>query len=201
MNKTLLELKKLDLSRNDKKIISEMSLCVYDFSVINIFGQNGSGKTSLLKMLVGITEPTSGEIINNIDSLELQSFAYVGHKYGIKKNLTLSENLVYGDSEKMTDQNKIDEIIARYEMLDFKDYLIKDLSHGQQKKVSLMKASISDAKVWIIDEPYSALDKNAVKILDESIYKHIAEKGSVIMTNHEPIINKSFKITNVDINR
>ena len=89
MNKTLLELKKLDLSRNDKKIISEMSLCVYDFSVINIFGQNGSGKTSLLKMLVGITEPTGGEIINNIDSLELQSFAYIGHKYGIKKNLTL----------------------------------------------------------------------------------------------------------------
>ena len=201
MNKTLLELKKINLSRNDKKIIPEISLCVYDSSVINIFGQNGSGKTSLLKMLVGITEPTGGEIINNIDSLQLQNFAYVGHKYGIKKNLTLSENLVYGDSEKMTDQNKIDEVIASYEMLDFKDYLTKDLSHGQQKKVSLMKASISDAKVWMIDEPYSALDKSAIMVLDELIYKHIAEKGSVIMTNHEPIINKSFKITNVDINR
>ena len=201
MNKTLLELKKINLSRNDKKIISEMSLCVYDSSVINIFGQNGSGKTSLLKMLVGITEPTGGEIINNIDSLQLQNFAYVGHKYGIKKNLTLLENLVYGDSEKMTDQNKIDEVIDSYEMLDFKDYLTKYLSHGQQKKVSLMKASISNARVWIIDEPYSALDKNAITVLDESIYKHIAEKGSVIMTSHEPIINKSFKITNVEINK
>ena len=74
------KLKKINLSRNDKKIISEISLCVYDSSVINIFGQNGSGKTSLLKMLVGITEPTGGEIINNIDSLQLQNFAYVGHK-------------------------------------------------------------------------------------------------------------------------
>ena len=66
MNKVLVELKNINLSRNNKEIISNMSLSLYSSSVINIFGQNGSGKTSLLKILVGITEPSSGNVIYNI---------------------------------------------------------------------------------------------------------------------------------------
>ena len=97
MNKALVELKNISLLRNDKVIISNMSLSLYNSSVINIFGHNGSGKTSLLKILVGITEPTSGDVINNIEEQQ-NDISYIGHKYGIKSNLTLNENLLFGYS-------------------------------------------------------------------------------------------------------
>ena len=201
MNKALIELKNVNLSRNDKTIISNISLSIYSSSVINIFGHNGSGKTSLLKMLVGITEPTSGHVISNIDEEKQKDISYIGHKYGIKNNLTLNENLLYENSDSLNDQASIDEMISRYNMNKYKDYLIKYLSHGQQKKVSLMRANISGAKIWVIDEPYSALDKDAIMTLDRSIHEHIISDGSVIMTNHERISGKEFDITNMDISK
>ena len=198
MNNPLIQLKDISLSRNDKSIIRDMSLNVNSSSVLNIYGHNGSGKTTLLKILAGITEPTSGEIINNIN--QYSAFAYIGHKHGIKNNLTLNENLLYGDSEKFYDQNRIDKVIDTYNMSKYKNYLAKNLSHGQQKKISLMKANISSSPIWVIDEPYSALDKDSVSIVDQSICDHIKNEGAVIMSNHELITNKPFNIDNIEIN-
>jgi heme exporter protein A len=198
MNNLLIQLKDISLSRNDKSIIRDMSLDINSSTVLNIYGHNGSGKTTLLKILTGITEPTSGEIINNID--QCGSFAYIGHKHGIKNNLTLNENLLYGDSENFYDQNMIDKVIDTYNMGKYKNYLAKNLSHGQQKKISLMKANISSSRIWVIDEPYSALDKDSVCIVDQSICDHIKSEGAVIMSNHELITNKPFNINNIEIN-
>ena len=111
MNKVLVELKNINLSRNNKEIISNMSLSLYSSSVINIFGQNGSGKTSLLKILVGITEPSSGNVIYNIEEAKQNGISYIGHRYGVKNNLTLNENLLYGNSNYLVEQSDIDEMI------------------------------------------------------------------------------------------
>jgi heme exporter protein A len=108
--------------------------------------------------------------------------------------------LLYGDSEKFYDQNRIDEVIDTYNMSKYKNYLAKNLSHGQQKKISLMKANISSSPIWVIDEPYSALDKDSVSIVDQSICDHIKNEGAVIMSNHELITNKPFNIDNIEIN-
>jgi len=198
MNNLLIQLKDISLSRNDKSIIRDMSLDINSSTVLNIYGHNGSGKTTLLKILSGITEPTSGKIINNID--QYGSIAYIGHKHGIKNNLTLNENLLYGDSENFYDQNMIDKVIDTYNMGKYKNYLAKNLSHGQQKKISIMKANISSSRIWVIDEPYSALDKDSVCIVDQSICDHINSEGAVIMSNHELITNKPFNINNIEIN-
>ena len=90
-------------------------------------------------------------------------------------------------------------MIARFHMDEYKNYLTKYLSHGQQKKVSLIRSSISVAKIWVIDEPYSALDKEAVSILDNCIVEHVKHDGVVIMTNHEAIDNISVKVSNIKI--
>ena len=199
MNDTLLEMKNISLSRNDNPILSNINLELNPSSVINIHGRNGCGKTSLLKIIVGITEPTDGIINNNILSDDNKNITYIGHKHGIKNNLTLSENILFEPSIYNGKQKNIDDMIKRYQMGKYKDYLSKNLSHGQQKKISLIKAGLSNAKVWVIDEPYSALDKDAIKILDSCIYEHLCNQGSVIMTNHEPITDKEYKVINFKI--
>ena len=199
MTDPLLEIKNISLSRNDNPILSNINLELDSSSVINIHGRNGCGKTSLLKIIVGITEPTDGIINNNILSDDDKNITYIGHKHGIKNNLTLSENILFEPSIYNGKQKNIDDMIKRYQMGKYKDYLSKNLSHGQQKKISLIKAGLSNAKVWVIDEPYSALDKDAIKILDSCIYEHLCNQGSVIMTNHEPITDKEYKVINFKI--
>ena len=199
MNKALLEIDKVCLTRNDISVISDFSLSVYSPSVTNIYGRNGSGKTSLLKILVGITEPSGGSVINHARVTDQYNIAYVGHKYGIKGNLTVNENLEYEPKRGGGNQTRIKNMITKFHMDKYKNYLTKYLSHGQQKKVSLIRASISDAKIWVIDEPYSALDKEAVTILDNCIVDHLRQDGIVIMTNHEAIDNKDFKVSNIKI--
>ena len=199
MTDPLLEIKNISLSRNDNPILSNINLELDASSVINIHGRNGCGKTSLLKIIVGITEPTDGIINNIILSYDNKNITYIGHKHGIKNNLTLSENILFEPSIYNGKQKNIDDMIKRYQMGKYKDYLSKNLSHGQQKKISLIKAGLSNAKVWVIDEPYSALDKDAIKILDSCIYEHLCNQGSVIMTNHEPITDKEYKVINFKI--
>jgi len=199
MTDPLLEVKNISLSRNDNSILSNINLELNTSSVINIHGRNGCGKTSLLKIIVGITEPTGGVINNNILSDDNKNITYIGHKHGIKNNLTLSENILFEPSIYNDKQKNIDDMIKRYQMDKYKDYLSKNLSHGQQKKISLIKASLSNAKVWVIDEPYSALDKDAIKILDSCINEHLSNQGSVIMTNHEPITDKEYKVVNFKV--
>ena len=199
MTDPLLEIKNISLSRNDNPILSNINLELDSSSVINIHGRNGCGKTSLLKIIVGMTEPTDGIINNNILSDDNKNITYIGHKHGIKNNLTLSENILFEPSIYNGKQKNIDDMIKRYQMGKYKDYLSKNLSHGQQKKISLIKAGLSNAKVWVIDEPYSALDKDAIKILDSCIYEHLCNQGSVIMTNHEPITDKEYKVINFKI--
>ncbi len=199
MDKALLEINNVCLTRNDISVISDFSLNIYSSSVTNIYGRNGSGKTSLLKMMVGITEPSSGSVINHAQVDDERNISYVGHKYGIKSNLTVKENLNYETKNNGGKQTIVNDMIARFHMDEYKNYLTKYLSHGQQKKVSLIRASISDAKIWVIDEPYSALDKEAVSMLDNCIMEHVKHDGVVIMTNHEALDNKSFKVSNIKI--
>ena len=201
MTDSLLEMKNISLTRNDNSILSNINLELNTSSVINIHGRNGCGKTSLLKIIVGITEPTGGVINNNILSDDNKNITYIGHKHGIKNNLTLSENILFEPSIYNDKQKNIDDMIKRYQMNKYKDYLSKNLSHGQQKKISLIKASLCNARVWVIDEPYSALDKDAIKILDSCIHEHLSSQGSVIMTNHEPITDKEYKVVNFKIDR
>mgnify|MGYP001190915129 FL=1 len=77
-------------------------------------------------------------------------------------------------------------------MMNYKNTLVKNLSHGQQKKVSLMKTIIADAKVWILDEPYSALDAESIKIFDMTIENYVKQEGSVVVTNHKKITENSW---------
>ena len=97
-------------------------------------------------------------------------------------------------------QQLIDKAIDIYGMTKYKNTLIKYLSHGQQKRASLMKTLITNSKLWIIDEPYSALDDEAIEMFNETAKNHLNNNGSLIITNHKPITNTFPNVINFKLN-
>ena len=189
---SLLESKNLSLMRNDRYIIRDLSIEISPKTVVNIFGNNGSGKTSFLKVLSGITEKTNGEISrNNVDVI------YVGHKNGLKSNLTIHENLALDNlQDRVISSDEIDNVIRKYQMIDYRDTLVKNLSHGQQKRVCLMRTIIINSNLWLLDEPYSALDSKGIDILNNTIKEAVTNGVAVLMTNHKKIEIEELNVKN-----
>jgi heme exporter protein A len=202
MQEKIITANNLTLYRNDTAIFSDISIDILKSQITNIYGHNGSGKTSLLKILVGITEATNGEVKNVSNDVELfNRTIYIGHKYGLKNNLSINENLIYLQSfYGINQQQLIDKAIDIYGMTKYKNTLIKYLSHGQQKRASLMKTLITNSKLWIIDEPYSALDDEAIEMFNETAKNHLNNNGSLIITNHKPITNIFPNVINFKLN-
>ena len=196
MNNHILNLKGISVEKNDVCILEDINLEIKQGDFLNIYGSNGAGKTTLLKLLSGLTEPTAGEIKFNNDDFMDKVFI-LGHKNGIKLNLTVLENLQFISNNQ--DIKKIKSIIEKYELTSKMNILTKYLSHGQQKRVALMKAMINDYDVWLLDEPYSGLDQAGEEILDKILINHIKNSGAVVITNHKEIKKEKINIKNYKI--
>ena len=196
MNNHILNLKGISVEKNDVCILEDINLEIKQGDFLNIYGSNGAGKTTLLKLLSGLTEPTAGEIKFNNDDFMDKVFI-LGHKNGIKLNLTVLENLQFISNNQ--DIKKIKSIIEKYELTSKMNILTKYLSHGQQKRVALMKAMINDYDIWLLDEPYSGLDQAGEEILDEILINHIKNSGAVVITNHKEIKKEKINIKNYKI--
>ena len=196
MNNHILNLKGISVEKNDICILEDINLEIKQGDFLNIYGSNGAGKTTLLKLLSGLTEPTAGEIKFNNDDFMDKVFI-LGHKNGIKLNLTVLENLQFISNNQ--DIKKIKSVIEKYELTSKMNTLAKYLSHGQQKRVALMKAMINDYDVWLLDEPYSGLDQAGEEILDNILLDHIENSGVVVITNHKEIKKEKVNIKNYKI--
>ena len=188
----LIKIINLTIQRNNRNILDNISLDIHTKSFLNIYGANGSGKTSFLKVITGISEIESGEIVNNSNNQ-----VYVGHKYGLKNNLTVSENLMFDLQNNNIDKtHKLSEALEIYKMSKFKDTLIKHLSHGQQKRVSLMRTILLDSDFWVLDEPFSALDDETKRILNETFVEAIKHNKTIIVTGHNTFKHDQIKVQN-----
>ena len=196
MNNHILNLKGISVEKNDVCILEDINLEIKQGDFLNIYGSNGAGKTTLLKLLSGLSEPTAGEIKFNNDDFMDKVFI-LGHKNGIKLNLTVLENLQFISNNQ--DIKKIKSVIEKYELTSKMNTLAKYLSHGQQKRVALMKAMINDYNVWLLDEPYSGLDQAGEEILDNILLNHIKNSGVAVITNHKEIKKEKVNIKNYKI--
>ncbi len=182
----------LTLQRNDRNILDNISLDIHAKSFLNIYGANGSGKTSFLKVITGISEIESGAVVNYSNNN-----VYVGHKYGLKTNLTVSENLMLDLQNNNVDKkNKLAEALEVYEMSKYRDTLVKHLSHGQQKRVSLMRTLLLDSDIWILDEPFSALDEETKVILNKTFVDANRSNKTIIITSHSAFMHDQLEVHN-----
>ena len=185
MDINIINVENISLFRQDIEIIKNFSLKISSGEKINIFGKNGSGKTSLVKIIAGITYPSSGNISINTDLSYYKDVFYIGHKYGLKNELSVYDNLNY-----IMSLNHVDKYVDLEEELNFYDIktsvkgIVKYLSHGQKKIISLIALTLTDNKLWILDEPFTGLDQTIVDKFITKINTHIKKSGSVVITSH-----------------
>lgn len=191
----MLEVKNLFCERDERVLFANFSLQVNSTEVVQIVGQNGSGKTTLLRILCGLSDAYTGEIFWQGDALDevrenyYQSMLYVGHLAGVKGALTPEENLRWMiQLDKSLHKSSITEALKQVGLFGFEDVFCHSLSAGQQRRVGLARLYLSSAPLWILDEPFTALDKQGVKEKETLIANHIQEGGSVILTTHHDVI-------------
>ncbi len=198
----MLEVSDLECRRGDRLLFSGLSFTLEPGTLLHVRGRNGSGKTTLLRALCGLLTPDAGSIVwNGEDTRRLgEDFQadtlYFGHLNGIKGDLTGVENLRVSatlDGDRVA-ENQLWEALGQMGLTGFEDLPTRVLSQGQKKRVALARLLLSEAPLWILDEPFTALDVDAVDQLQLLIAEHVAHDGLVILTTHQEVALTSGQI-------
>ena len=179
--------------RGDRRLFAGLGFMLEAGAWIYLTGENGSGKTSLLRMLVGLSPPEDGEICwNGVPIASLgddyrKAVTYLGHHNAIKEELTASENLCMGAALSGIALGKAEatEILARVGLAGREELPVRFLSQGQKRRVALARLLWSKSPLWVLDEPFVALDAAAVVWLAATLADHLAAGGMAILTSHQ----------------
>ena len=200
----MLLVKSISLERLNKIVFEDISLSLTAGKILLLSGKNGSGKTSLLKIILKILEPTNGSIYWKGKSIEkvlndyYYNITYIADKTSTIRQLTVNQNINIWKKIFLSNvtQEQIEDVL---EILNLKNYLqtkVSNLSLGEIKKLELMRLIIENRKVWILDEPLSNLDSGSIKIIGQTFEDHCKNNGSVIFSSHQNLnINISEEIT------
>lgn len=190
----LIELRDFACERDERLLFCGLNTVWSAGQVVQILGPNGSGKTSLLRILAGISADYQGEILWRGQTLAsvawefASDLLYLGHLPGIKKSLTPLENLRwYAAIQGNVDDGLLLQALVDVNLGGYEDTLCYQLSAGQLRRVALARLAFSSAALWILDEPFTALDKKGVTQLEDRLAGHAAAGGLVLVTSHQDI--------------
>jgi heme exporter protein A len=188
----MLEVKNLYFDYADKQVLRDVNFSVDAGCLLHVRGKNGVGKSTLLKLLVGLLQPDSGAIYyegQSIDNDRLyfqRSCCYVGHKLGISQSLTVRENCLF-DVKSAGKEEVLPEVMRQFSLQGLDDVPCSVLSAGQKRRVGLMRTVLSGASLWVLDEPLVALDHDTVLMLMNCFIRHLEEGGHIIITSHQSL--------------
>ena len=191
----MLEARALTCVRGDRQLFSGLNLAISLGECLHVRGENGVGKTSLLRLLTGLSQPESGEVLWNGLSISKEPSTYhrellfLGHRDALKEDLTALENLqLYATLDDV--QLPVDKALGALWRFGLRgrEYLpVNCLSAGQKRRVLMARMLTRQAKLWILDEPFNALDTHAVQALQGLIAEHIEQGGLVVLTSHQAV--------------
>lgn len=190
-----LQARQLACERDDRMLFHNLDLDVGPGQIVRIEGPNGSGKTTLLKILSGQLGDYQGELFWNDTPMHaardafLANLLYLGHAPGIKGALTALENLAWHQALAGEPGNQEKRLAALGEigLTGFEDVPCFQLSAGQQRRVALARLTLISRPLWVLDEPFTAIDKDGVAALEQRLSSHARKGGSVILTTHHDL--------------
>ena len=191
----MLELVKLGCARDDRSLFRNLSVKLSPGELLQIEGANGSGKTTLLRVLAGLSGDYQGNIFwkgKKLSSVyadfRLSTF-YFGHKSAVKAELTPVENIVWRASlrNEQYSQQQVFAALQQVSLNGYEDTPCGQLSAGQHRRVALADLFASQSSLWILDEPFTAIDFHGVAWLETQLASHVASGGMIIITSHQSL--------------
>ncbi|WP_439328227.1 cytochrome c biogenesis heme-transporting ATPase CcmA [Lonepinella sp. BR2357] len=204
-----LELEHLACQRGDNLLLADLNWRFQSGDFVQIEGKNGIGKTSLLRILTGLARPLHGKVRWNFTEISecredyQYDLLYLGHLSGIKPELTAWENLKFYQqaSHCWQGDDVFWQALQNVELLGREDIMASQLSAGQQKRIGLARLWLSKAPLWILDDPFNAIDKHGVKMLITHLEQHCQQGGIVILTSHQDVESTMLQKVRLDCYR
>ena len=185
----------LSCNRSERSLFTQLDLQAESGQCLHVVGANGSGKSSLLRILCGLLTADEGVIYWNDQPITnnhhyLNELAYIGHKDALKNELTTVENLqFYQTCDAKFNEDLIDEYLARLDILECADLLAHQLSFGQRRRLAFARLQIKHYPIWILDEPFTGIDQSGRELIENICLNHCQHDGIIILTNHQSLQN------------
>ena len=206
----MLETRDLAATRGDTTLFSGLGFSLSPGALLRVTGANGSGKTSLLRALCGLLMPSAGEVRWNGENVRAlreeywKHLAYVGHADALKDDLTVEENLAItcALAGLQVPASRANAAIEGFGLAGRERVPARALSQGQRRRAALARLAVSEAlPLWILDEPFAALDAAAVEHVQSIVGAHLTRGGMVVLTTHQEARIKAPTVTDINLDR
>jgi heme exporter protein A len=202
-----LAVRNLNLWRGDKHLLRGVSFEVRAGELLQVMGPNGVGKTSLLRCVAGLLPVESGEIewqgalcTHDFNSLH-QQLAYLAHLNALKPDLTAAENLRFAVGlRRHVTTAEIATALERLQIAHCADLPARALSAGQKRRVALARVLMSNAMLWILDEPITNLDAAGIKLIEQFMSEHLNEGGLIVTAAHQTLLDGKPNVRTLELN-
>lgn len=188
----MLQVKSLSFDYYDKPLLESINFSVFEGQLLHLRGPNGAGKTTLLRLLAGLLQATSGgvfwhdQLIDDALITYQKNLCFVGFQTGLSPQLTIRENCKLDNHWQQSDVF-LDDLLRQFSLQAIADIPCHHLSTGLARRAALLRIAYSRAKIWLLDEPFAALDAAALTVLANFIKQHIEMRGTVILTSHQDL--------------
>lgn len=185
----------LSCQRGERLLFEGVSFSLRTHQWCHVTGENGAGKTSLLRLCAGLASPLTGEVRwqgtrlqEDLDRFH-QDLLYLGHASALKEELTALENLTLMSRLDgiQVNEEAILQVLDRWGLLGREELPVRVLSAGQRRRVLLSRLSLKPCPLWVLDEPFNALDRRAINTLYDLLNRHVEQGGLLLMTSHQEI--------------
>lgn len=184
----------LECWRGDRRLFSGIDFSIHSGEALQVVGPNGSGKTTLLRAVCGLTRAEQGKLFwrgarleGNPDAYRSE-LLYIGHENGLKFELTALENLrALRDIAARQRNLPLEAALDRAGLAGFEDRPVRTLSSGQRRRVALSRLLIAEAALWLLDEPFTALDDAGARLVNVLVEEHLNAGGGIMFTSHIPL--------------
>lgn len=186
---------KLGCSRGGRQLFTNIDCELQAGRWLYVAGANGVGKTSLLRTVCGLAPVESGQICWNDIPIQRQAEAYrqdlcyLGHHNALQESMTVDENLAFTAALSGTrpTASRCQEVLAHFGVGGRGQQLVRHLSQGQKRRVALSRLALSQARLWVLDEPFVAMDEAGVRMLANLIASHLGQGGLAVVTSHQQV--------------